>query len=180
MDDMDIYFNQERKRKAEFIDPPNVLRSKVGTGGLSEEILDKAQKLLEESTVDFKPLANMYLDSMMEGIEIAKGISPSDDVESVISTMLYPAMQLKANGAMFHYNLITEIAGKLVNYLEVIDEPDIEAVEIILAFHTTMKAILQGQITGDGGSHGQDLLAALNSACVRYFSRNEVLLDVPD
>ncbi len=171
-EEMDLYFHQVRKRKAEFISPPNVLRSKLGTGGLSEDVLDKAQKVLEESSSNFIPLGQVYLESLMQGIEIAKGLSPSDDIESIISTMLYPAMQLKANGAMFQYTLITQVASSLVNFLEVIDEPNIEVVEIVLAFHTAMKAILHGQIKGDGGAHGADLLAALNNACTRYFSKN--------
>ncbi len=168
----DLHFNQKQKRRAEFITPPNILKSKVGTGGLSVEILDKAQKLLEEHTVEFEPLANIYLRSLFEGIELAKSQNYNDQAESVIATIIYPVMQLKANGAMFHYRLITDIAEKLIHFLEVIDEPDIEAVEIILAFHTTMKAIIQGKITGDGGEHGQDLLVALNNACLRYFDNN--------
>lgn len=168
----DVHFNQQQRRKAEFITPPNILKSKVGIGGLSEEILNKAQKLLEEHTVEFEPLANIYLGSLLEGIEVAKGQDYTDQAESVIATIIYPVMQLKANGAMFHYNLITAIAEKLIYFLEVIEVPDIEALEIILAFHTTMKAIMQGKITGEGGEHGQDLLIALNNACLRYFDNN--------
>lgn len=167
------HFNQTPRRKAEFIRPPNYLKEKVGTGGLSEDILDKAQKLLEENTVNFDPLANMYLDTLMQGIEAAKGFGPADDIEYVISCMLYPAMQLKANGGMFHYNLVTQIADKLVQFLEVLEEPDISAVEIILAFHTTIRAVVHGKITGDGGSHGKELLSALQGACVRYFNKDD-------
>ena len=165
------HYNQTPKRNAEFITLPNRLKEKVGSGGLSDEILEKAQALLENNTVDFEPLADMYLGSLMKGIEHTKDAAPTDDTEYLISTMLYPAMQLKANGGMFHYPLITDIADHLIQFLEVIDEPDIEAIEIILAFHTTMRAVVQGKITGDGGTHGSELLKALNAACIRYFER---------
>ena len=169
---MDLHFQQVPRRKAEFITPPNILKEKVGSGGLSEEILDLAQKLLEENTQDFVPLGSMYLDALMNGIDMAKGITPSEDPEAIIASMLYPAMQLKANGAMFHYQLITNIAEKLVQFLEVIPDPDIEAMEIILAFHTTMNAVLRGQIKGDGGDNGAKLLSALVNACQRYFDQS--------
>ena len=52
---------------------PNTLKAKVGSGGLSEDILNKAQALLENNTVDFQPLAEMYLTALMKGIDIAKG-----------------------------------------------------------------------------------------------------------
>lgn len=166
------HYNQTPKRKAEFINPPNFLKEKVGSGGLSDDIIEKAQALLENNTVNFQPLADMYLDGLMKGIEHTKNAAPTDDQEYLISTMLYPTMQLKANGGMFHYNLVTIIADRLIQFLEVIDEPDIEAIEIILAFHTTMRAVIQGKITGDGGTHGDDLIKALNAACIRYFERS--------
>ncbi|MFP4314336.1 MAG: hypothetical protein ACLFR0_08420 [Alphaproteobacteria bacterium] len=165
------HYNQPQKRKAEFITPPNTLKAKVGQGGLSEDILDKAQKLLENNTVDFLPLGELYLNNLMKGIEAAKD-HHKDDKEHVISMMLYPSMQLKANGGMFHYPLVTKIADKLIQFLEVIEEADIEAIEIVLAFHTTIRAVILGRITGDGGLHGQELLNALNDACVRYFDKS--------
>ena len=166
------HYNRTPRRKAEFIKPPNMLKQKVGSGGLSDEILDKAQKLLEENSVDFEPLANMYLGSLMQGIEMAKGYTPADDTEQVIANMLYPAMQLKANGGMFSYSLVSKISDKLIQFLEVIEEPDIEAVEIVLAFHTTISAVIHGKVQGDGGTHGDDLLVALTDACMRYFDKH--------
>lgn len=171
------HYNRTPVRKAEFIRPPNTLKQKVGKGGLSDDILDKAQKLLEENTVDFEPLANMYMTSLSNGIEMAKGFAPSDDIEEIIATMLYPAMQLKANGGMFNYPLVTRIADKLIQFLEVIVEPEIEAVEIVLAFHTTLTAVVQGKVKGDGGKNGDELLQALTDACMRYFEKHPETLN---
>ncbi len=170
----DRHFEQTPRRKAEFIKPPNMLKAKVGSGGLSDEIMAKAEELLESNTIDFGPLAEMYLASLMRGIDIAKQARASDDVEYIISAMLYPAMQLKANGGMFHYHLVTAIADKLIQFLEVIEHADIEAVEIVLAYHTTMRAVVQGKVAGDGGRHGKELLGALNEACLRYFDKNAI------
>ncbi len=166
------HYNQIPKRKAEFIRPPNTLKAKVGSGGLSDDILEKAQKLLESNTVDFMPLAEMYLDSLMKGIDLAKNAGSEIDSEYVISCMLYPAMQLKANGGMFHFPLVTQMGDKLIQFLEVIQEADIEATEIVLAFHTTIRAVVLGKIKGDGGVHGQELVRALSDACMRYFDKH--------
>jgi len=165
------HYNQRPRRKAEFIKPPNLLKAKVGAGGLSENIINKAQALLENNTVDFGPLAELYLASMMRGIEMAKKTGADDDHEHAITAMLYPGMQLKANGGMFHYPLVTRIADKLIQFLEVLVEPDIESIEIVLAFHTTIRAVTMGKITGDGGAHGDNLMAALDEACMRYFEK---------
>ncbi len=168
--DFPQHFNQEPRRRAEFIKPPNTLKAKVGSGGLGEDILNKAQALLESNAVDFQPLAGMYLENLMRGIESArKNADERYGSEALIAAMLYPAMQLKANGGMFQYPLITRIADRLIQYLEVIIEPDLDALEIILAFHTTMRAVVSGKITGEGGRHGMELQTALNEACMRYF-----------
>ncbi|HBR68609.1 MAG TPA: hypothetical protein DEA55_04450 [Rhodospirillaceae bacterium] len=170
---MTEHYNQKRKRKAEFIKPINTLKAKVGSGGLSEDILNRAQALLENNTVDFLPLAEIYLAALMKGIEMAKEADASADKEYIISSMLYPGMQLKANGGMFHYPLVTKIADKLIQFLEVIDEADIEVIEIVLAFHTTMRAVVLGRIKGSGGTHGANLIQALHDACMRYFEKNK-------
>lgn len=165
------HFNQAPRRHAEIIRPPNTLKAKVGSGGISDAILDKAQALLENNVVDFQPLAEMYLQTLMKAIETAQNQAGHIDGETLITGMIYPAIQLKANGGMFHYPLITIMADRLIQFLEVIVEPDLDALEIVLAFHTTLRAVVMGRITGTGGRHGQELLSALNDACMRYFER---------
>jgi hypothetical protein len=163
------HFNQKPRRQAEFIKPLNTLKSKVGSGGLGDDIVNKAQTLLEKNSVDFQPLAEMYLTSLMKGIEGTRNAGPQDDGEALIAAMLYPAMQLKANGGMFRYPLVTRIGDKLIQFLEVIAVPDIDAVEIVLAFHTSIQAVIMGRVTGTGGKHGDELMQVLDSACLRYF-----------
>jgi hypothetical protein len=165
----DGHFNQKPRRKAEFIKPINILKSKAGYGGLDEDILNKAQALLENNSVDFLPMAEMYLSSIMRGIERARNPAPGESEEVLITGMLYPTMQLKANGGMFRYPLVTRIANKLIQFLEVIAAPDKDAIEIVLAFHTTMRAVLMGRVIGSGGKHGDVLMQALEAACLRYF-----------
>lgn len=170
---MDIeHFNRKPLRSADTIKTPNTLKAKVGSGGLSEYILEKAQELLENNTVDFTPLGEMYLEKMMHGISKAEISRVSDSQEELIAGMLYPAMQLKANGGMFRYLLITRIADRMIQFLEVIEHLDNEVLEICQGFHATMRAVILGKITGSGGQHGEDLVAALNEACMRYFEKH--------
>lgn len=165
------HYNQPQKRKAEFFRPPNALKSKVGTGGLSEEILDRAQAMLESTIVDFLPLAETYLSRMLSAIEAAKRapMQNEEEREQVVAEILYPVMQLKASGGMFRYPLVTSIAEQLVQFLEVVDYADPEVLEIVFAFYTTIRAVVLGRVSGDGGAHGQELQRALHAACLKYF-----------
>ena len=166
------HYSMKPRRKAEFFNPPNHLKLKVGTGGLTENILNKAQALLESNTVDFTPLAEMYLDAMLKGVEQARTPIPELDRETIIGAILFPGMQLKANGGMFHYQLVTRIADHFIQFMEVIESVDPDALEIILAFHTTIRAIILGKIKGDGGKRGEELMDALTDACHRYFEKH--------
>lgn len=171
----ETHYNMPVLRKAEFYTPPNNLKAKVGSGGLSENILNKAQALLESNTVDFAPLAEMYLNTMMKGIDSAQNISGKspEELEEIINSILFPGMQLKANGGMFHYSLVTQIADRFIQFMEVIEVIDEDALEIIMAFHTTIRAIILGKIKGDGGKRGEELLYALIDACNRYFEKKK-------
>jgi len=158
---------QKKVRKAELIAPPNRLKEKVGGGGIDETVLNKAQELLENNTVDFKPIALMLVDLLHEAISDAK--SGTTQGEEAIEAMLYPAMQLKAQGGMFHYPLISEISNILVNFLETVTDTDKDVLDIVVAHKMSINAVLGSQIKGDGGKVGRELRDALLDACARYY-----------
>ena len=132
------HFDQRQRRKAEYTNPPNIVRTKVGTGGLGDAILQKAQEILESNTTDFAPIAESYLSVLTQAIENAKLlVGFKGDHEPAISAMIYPAMQLKANGGMFHFNMITLLADKKVQFLEVIDAVDQDVIDLANAFNSS-------------------------------------------
>lgn len=172
------HYNRKPVRDAEFIKPPNMLRAKVGKGGMNEQILERAQKLLENHTEDFRPLAEIYLDQLKDGIEYAREHSTSSqDQDEIIAGLIFPTVQLKANGTMFHYPLVTRIADRFVQFLEVIVRVEEETLKIADAFHQTIKIVVHGQIKGQGGEHGEALVDELNKACMRYFEKHKDTVD---
>ncbi len=162
----DTFKNQKKFRKAELIYPPNVLKQKIGSGGIKKETLVKAQEVLEENAVNFAPIA-MELIKIL-GKEIQNFENNVTQSEAAIKTMLYPIMQLKSQGAMFHFPLITEISNILVNFLETVESLDKDVLEIISAHKITISAIIRNNITEDGGTQGKDLKISLTDACSRY------------
>lgn len=167
------HFNRKPRRRAEFIRPPHPLKAKVGSGGLSEEIISKAQKLLESSAADFAPLANAHLDDLTKAMQIARENNDPANNEALIEGILYPAMQLKANGGLFNFPLVTRTAKGMVEFLEVIDILDTEAIEIVAGFHATIKAVIMGRISGDGGEKGRELVDTFDKACRWYFEKQK-------
>lgn len=155
------------------INPPHYIKQKVGSGGLAENVLERAQKVIEKNTVDFKPVAQEHLN------DIAQVLNDMDDQSSYlndrdyINMMINPAMQLKANGGMFNFPLVTEISDMFVKFIDSLDELDPDAVDIINGFYTTLRAVIYGDIRGDGGKDGRELVSELNHALKRYIDRRK-------
>lgn len=168
-----IDYPREPRRRAEILYPPNTLKAKVGHGGIDEKLILKAQKIIEETKVDFLPIGQRYLSSLQEGIRTTRTNRGKMDEEGLIATMLYPAMQLKANGGMFGYPLVTAVAARLIRFLEHIHDCNEDALEVVSAYTDALSAIL---LMGEGNKqvvdHASDLHSALDEACVRYFEKH--------
>lgn len=168
----DIFPQQQKIRNAELISPPNRLKEKVGSGGIDEAVLMNAQELLERNTINFEPIANMLIDLLAEAVADAK----SGDLkgEAAIEAMIYPAMQMKAQGSMFHYPLVSDISHILVNFLETVEDMDRDVLDIVIAHKMSIKAVLASHLKGDGGKTGKELREALMEACGRYYRSKKI------
>ena len=164
---------QKKKHNVQFIMPPNMMKAKVGSGGLSDAIINRAQQIIERHTEDFMPLAKTYLDQMMEAIKYAKENLETEDRKVLIDSLMMPSVQLKANGAMFHYHIVTRISDTFVNFVESTRRIDNEILEIGIAFHSTIHAVIAGKIRKNGDPKGEALLQELESACTRYLEKHK-------
>lgn len=160
--------------------PPNIIKAKVGSGGLSDAIIERAQDLLENNSQDFAPLAEIYLEKLQKGIDYIVSLDDPNMLkdESVVGLIVFPAMQLKSNGGMFHYPLVTRVADCFLNFIEAVERTDPEILEIAQAFHTAVRVVVAGKIQGSGGVHGDALVMELNNACMRYIEKYKDTIDL--
>ncbi len=158
---------QKKFRRAEMITPPNKLKEAVGSGGLDQRVVNKAQELLKNNKVDFQPQATLLLGELRTALLASKGGTITG--EAAIEAIIYPAMQLKAQAGMFQYPLVSEISNILVNFLETVENVDKHVLEISDAHRQAISAIVSGGIKGDGGNVGKELREALMDACNRFY-----------
>lgn len=162
---------QNTSRKPRFIKPPNKLKLKVGAGGLDEKLLDKAQEVIRKNAIDFKPIGAPLLADLMGAINAlnqanmgAERIKAQDELANAI-------MQLKANGGMFRYQLISEIAALALHFLESAPDINADAMRVIDVHAQTIRVIMANGLKGDGGQEGYALVKELEGACNRYFKK---------
>lgn len=160
---------QQALKKAKFITPPNKLKAKVGNGGLPDSVLEKAQNYINNNQVDFIPQAKIFLDSAKA--ESIKALE--DGMQFDRNKLSLPTMQLKANGGMFRYPLLSEVANICLNFIEKIERMDENAYKVIRAHENAINIIIKHNFHGSGGKEGSALVKELEDVCKRYFSKHK-------
>mgnify|MGYP001085751578 CR=1 FL=1 len=158
-----------------YINAPNYLKQKVGSGGIPPKLIEDAQKVIENNEVDFTPYTQNFLDFISATID--KALKSKFRTHDHVTEMIYPVMQLKAHGGMFRQPLISEIAASALSFLENIYVLDDDALDVIKAHYNALKPILENRIRGLGGKEGQILVKELHNVCQRYYTKYDISPD---
>ena len=161
----------EKADTAEMISPQKKLKEKVGSGGLDKNIILKAQTQLESNETDFRPIGLQLVKVIDEAIKNIR--SEKMQGEPAIKSLLYPAMELKAQGTMFHYPLITDISDTFINFLETIKETPPDVIDLVIGYKMTIQTILTNGLKGDGGRVGKELQSALADVYKRFYKNKK-------
>lgn len=160
-------------KKGKIVKPENLLKKKAGNGGFNETDLVKAQTMIQNNKIDFKPLgAEMLkeLNDILSGIK-AKTIQPSE----YFDLLMYPLMQLKSQGGLFGYPSVSAFTKILLDLLENIKQIDDNALEIVTAYTKSLQAMLTLEVKDTEAKIAKELSKALSDACDRYFKLQEKL-----
>lgn len=164
--------DQNPPEKAKVYKANFMLQQKVGSGPLEQAAVERMQKAIDNNDVDFTPLGEQFLKQLEDAIAQARA-SEGNDISAYREMLTSPIMQLKANAAIFHFNLVGNLANVILSFLEAVDELDRDAVEIIQAHHTTLNAIIKKKMKGDGGEIGAQMVKELKDACARYYAKKK-------
>ena len=159
----------QETKKPKVIKANYTLQAKVGSGPLDAKKVEECQKVMDNNTVDFAPMATEILDRLNKAIENAR--EGNIELEQAVQDMTQPVMELKANAAIFRYDLIGNLANVMLSFLESVKTMDKTAIEIVNAHHKTLTAIIMKKMQGDGGKYGKQLEQELKDACLRYFQK---------
>lgn len=155
--------------RARIIKASPMLQAKVGSGTIAEEMVEKMQQTMDETRIDFAPMAQKFLDQLEGALKKARGGSGDDALQ--IARMVEPVMQIKGNAGMFGYELVGNLASTVLNFLESIKAVDKGVLEIVEAHHKTLSLIIKSKMSGSGGAHGAQLQSELQDACKRYYTK---------
>lgn len=166
MDNKGLYENLD---DAEFIDPPNEMKKKVGSGGIPEVLLQRAQESIDDNfSVDFLPYADKYLKNVDLAVKRIATAKVQADVKNIKREISENIMHLKANGGMFGYQLISMVSDVALNFADTENDLNQDFVQIIVAHNNSIRLILDKKIKGSGGITGDRLVNELRQAIDRF------------
>ncbi len=147
----------------EIINPPNLLKSKVKTGGpgaVDAETLGRAEAAIAN-------MADQYLEWVVQDIErISKAFEElkAADTESTpakLEVIFQVAHDIKGQGGSFGYDMMTSVGNQLCRLIEHADPTNPKLTEAVGVHIETLKLVIAQRIKGNGGKVGEQMLMGL-------------------
>ncbi len=153
---------KEAPESAQIIQVPNTLRSKIGPGsGIDKALVRGADKAIAEQAGSFLERAREdvgRLGQMATDLEAATDPEAADTAKGKIYAINH---ELRGEAGSYGFKLMSTIANMLCRYLEALPEGEAPIPAIVRAHIDALRAIASGNISGDGGEVGQELVKGL-------------------
>lgn len=151
------------------VKPENMLKKKVGAGGFNDSDLVRAQQGIDNNKIDFRPLGLDLIKELDTAIaDVTHGAYADKSDEQKFSVLMYPLMQLKSQGGLFQYPLVSRISHITLDFLENITSVDNDVVAIVAAYKKAVQAILTLEIKNETHPIAKQLLTEMDAVFTRY------------
>ena len=131
-----------------------------GPGAVDQERLAKAEAVIEQMTENYLDWVEADLVNLdKELAQLNPGGGHAERLEGIYRT----SHDIKGQGGSFGYQLMTEIGTLMCRYIENV-EGDLtqEDIELMTLCHQSMRAVISGRLSGDGGEAGRLVLDGLS------------------
>ena len=146
---------------------PNLLRAKVGGGGIDNNKLRAAKEAIAGLTTEYIQRVDGDLDRMdalaSELAAAADDAARSESVEAVYAIV----HEMRGEAGTFGYPLASKIGNMLCRYVDALAEPHMADARVVRHHCDSLRAIVKHDITGDGGEVGQALIKDLTALVQR-------------
>ena len=161
--------SRDGKHAYEVIEPLETLAQKVGQGrGFAPGALERASALVEEMAEGYPELVRAELAKLRALATRAR--EPEADAKPCWAEAKFIAHELRSQGSTYGFPLVTAIAEQLYRLLR--DHPELsgDAAGVVEAHIDAVAAVVSGNVRGDGGSLGRELVASLAAMRARCTS----------
>ncbi len=158
---------------------PNTMRAKVGgagpgeTGAIDAAQLEAADQHIGEMEDDYADWVTATIAELTKAVEHCRthplnAAGPFRRINRI-------ALELRGQGGMFGYPLVSTFCESLHGYTECDGPQDEQHIELIAVHVDAINAVIKQKIRGDGGPVGAEMVASLRGAQRRYDSEADPL-----
>lgn len=155
----------QRQKPIEIINPPNMLKVKVGgrLPAADPDAIARAEKALETLSVQF----NDWLGEEVAKLEAALGRTKSEGLEGEAGDAFFTvAHDLRGLGATYEFPLVTRIAASLARLVETPEKRAEVPISLAEAHVHSIRAALNQNIRSDEDPIGRQLAEELETRVV--------------
>ena len=144
------------------INPPNLLRAKVGPGqGIDPALVEQAEAAVAE-------LADTYTEWVQEDLAKLEEAVASAETDALarrehLDRAYAVSHDMKGQAGTFGYALMTRVAASLCRFVDALKEKEVVGgdFDVIRAHIDAMKAIILNDVKGEGGQIGRQIAEGL-------------------
>ncbi|TGY89632.1 Hpt domain-containing protein [Marinicauda algicola] len=155
----------QREKPIEIINPPNMLRVKVGgrIPAADPDAIARAEKALDQLSVEF----GAWLGQEVEKLEAALGRTKAEGLEGEAGDALFTvAHDLRGLGSTYQFPLVTRIAASLARLIETPEKRAAIPLSLAEAHVHSIRAALNQNIRTDDDAVGRQLAEELETRVV--------------
>lgn len=155
----------EREKPIEVINPPNMLKVKIGgkLPAVDEDAIRRAEMAIEQMSVEFAD----WLGEEVDKLEAAFIRTKSDGMNSEAGEELFTvAHDLRGLGTTYEFPIVTRMAASLARLVETEDQRDTIPVKLVEAHVRSIRAALLQNIRTEENPVGAQLAEELESQVI--------------
>lgn len=146
------------------------LRALIGPGTkITDDQIAKAQEVIDNPPVDFKPYAIQYVRKIMDAIEMARHESYMHQEE--YDLIVLPLTQIKGQAGMFGNPLVSEVSAMILKFLEHYKKLDGDMLIILDVYCKTVRLSYDKKLFNVETPGGRILMSEIGYAMQRYSER---------
>ena len=151
-----------------FATTKNTLKEKVGSGGIPEERIKRAEEVIEKCDVGFSSYIHKSVEVMCDII----ATEHTDDLsETKRQLLIKEVMTMKAHGKMFSFPLVSALSNEVLQIFDIAQRVNADLIDIIKVYIQSLQLIADNQIQSYSNEAGQSIAEALCAACGRYVQK---------
>ncbi|MEO5374668.1 MAG: Hpt domain-containing protein [Alphaproteobacteria bacterium] len=159
------------EKDAEFIVPPNRIKSKVtyNDSGVDMAALARAEQVIANLQGNYLQWVEDDLTNLQAAYEKAR--AEPDNRKRHLDEVFRIAHDVKGQGGSFGYHLMTIIANQLCRTIEKYDATRDDVLEVVKLHIHALRLVISQRMEGDGGAAGASLVKGLEAVISKVAAR---------